>query len=113
MNSQLKGETISQIKKRRGGKIKFPVYYKEAFIGADLGELELSVRAYNGLRRAGFQKVGDLVEGISGIDDLARIRNLGQKSIEEIMMKLFIFHYSTVKPEKQIAYMDRVAELNK
>lgn len=104
---------LSEIKRKHGGKLKFPVYYRADFIDSDLGELELSVRAYNGLRRAGFFTVRDLVDGIESQDDLSRIRNLGAKSVQEVMNKLFIYHYMTMKTEKQHAYLERLVELNK
>lgn len=51
-----------------------------------IDELELSVRSYNCCARAGYNKVGDFVGKTA--EDLARIRNLGRKSIEEVIAKL-------------------------
>ncbi|MBR0411097.1 MAG: sigma-70 family RNA polymerase sigma factor [Eubacterium sp.] len=51
-----------------------------------IAELDLSVRSYNCLIRAGIAYVSDLEE--MTIDDLAKIRNLGRKSMEEIILKL-------------------------
>ncbi|MFL5940978.1 MAG: DNA-directed RNA polymerase subunit alpha C-terminal domain-containing protein, partial [Gaiellaceae bacterium] len=45
-------------------------------------ELELGVRSYNCLKRAGIQTVGDLVSKSEG--ELAAIPNFGKKSIEEV-----------------------------
>lgn len=49
-------------------------------------ELELSVRASNGLKRANINTVGDLIEKTR--EEMSKIRNLGQKSLEEIERKL-------------------------
>ena len=51
-----------------------------------IDELELSVRAYNCLKRAGINTIGDLLD--KTIDDLGKVRNLGKKSIDEIEEKL-------------------------
>ena len=49
-------------------------------------ELELSVRAYNCLKRAGINTVGELME--MSLDDLLKIRNLGRRSTEEVLEAL-------------------------
>lgn len=54
-----------------------------------IDELELSVRSYNSLKRAGITTVGDLV--LKTEDEMMRIRNLGQKSFVEIKDKLSSF----------------------
>ncbi len=54
-----------------------------------IDELELSVRAYNCLRRAGCATVGDVLRFAEDSDKgLMRIRNLGAKSAKEIMNKI-------------------------
>jgi DNA-directed RNA polymerase subunit alpha len=49
-------------------------------------ELVLSARAYNGLKRAQINSVGDLIK--YSIQDLKEIKNFGQKSIEEVVSSL-------------------------
>lgn len=51
----------------------------------DIADMELSVRSYNCLRRAGFNFVDDL-DGKT-VEDLKRIRNLGMKSLREVIEK--------------------------
>lgn len=51
-----------------------------------IDDLELSVRAYNCLKRAGINTIADLLD--KSIDDLRKVRNLGSKSIDEIEEKL-------------------------
>lgn len=50
---------------------------------SDIEDLNLSLRAYHVLRRAGINKVGEL-QGKT-MDDLIKIRNMGRKSAEEIL----------------------------
>jgi DNA-directed RNA polymerase subunit alpha len=52
-------------------------------------ELELSVRAYNCLKRASITKVGEVLERLQkGKDEILAIRNFGQKSLDELMERL-------------------------
>ncbi len=52
-------------------------------------ELELSVRAYNCLKRAGITKVGEILERLKkGTDEILAIRNFGQKSLDELLERL-------------------------
>lgn len=60
-------------------------------------ELELSVRASNGLKRASINTVGDLVEKTR--EEMGKIRNLGQKSLDEIEHKLSELGLSFKQPE--------------
>ena len=49
-------------------------------------ELELSVCSYNCLRRAGIRTLGDIID--KTLDDMMKVRNLGRKSLEEVLDKL-------------------------
>ena len=49
-------------------------------------ELDLSVRSFNCLKRAGINTVEDLVS--KSEDEMMKVRNLGRKSLEEVMAKL-------------------------
>jgi len=52
-------------------------------------ELELSVRAYNCLKRAGITQVGEILERLrKGENEILAIRNFGQKSLDELLSKL-------------------------
>ena len=59
---------------------------KDKVLETSIEELELSVRASNGLKRASINTVGDLIEKTR--EEMSKIRNLGQKSLEEIEKKL-------------------------
>ena len=59
---------------------------------ADITELNLGVRAYNCLKRAGCNTVGDILAMYNADENnLKKIRNLGAKSEAEILSKLRIF----------------------
>jgi len=52
-------------------------------------ELELTVRAYNCLKRAGITRVGEVLERLQkGEDEILAIRNFGRKSLIELVEKL-------------------------
>ncbi len=49
-------------------------------------ELDLSVRSYNCLKRAGINTVEELTQRTE--EDMMKVRNLGKKSLEEVQQKL-------------------------
>ncbi|MDH7497071.1 MAG: DNA-directed RNA polymerase subunit alpha [Syntrophomonadaceae bacterium] len=71
---------------------------KNKVLEMSIEELELSVRASNGLKRASIHTVGDLVERTR--EEMGKIRNLGQKSLDEIERKLKELGLSFKKPEE-------------
>ena len=59
---------------------------KEKVLEMSIDELELSVRSYNCLKRAGINTVEELCSRTS--EDMMKVRNLGRKSLEEVLAKL-------------------------
>lgn len=59
---------------------------KDRVLDMNIDELELSVRSYNCLKRAGINTVAELCSKTS--DDMMKVRNLGKKSLEEVLAKL-------------------------
>jgi len=59
---------------------------REKVLEMTIEELELSVRAYNCLKRAGINSVAELVQ--RNQEDMMKVRNLGRKSLEEVEQKL-------------------------
>ena len=55
-------------------------------IDMTIEELDLSVRAYNCLKRAGINSVAELIQ--RNQEDMMKVRNLGRKSLEEVEQKL-------------------------
>jgi DNA-directed RNA polymerase subunit alpha len=67
------------------------MFEKQEFASANsmnmtIDDLELSVRSYNCLKRAGIDTVEDLTNKTE--DDMAKVRNLGKKSLDEVIEKL-------------------------
>lgn len=59
---------------------------REKVLEMTIEELDLSVRAYNCLKRAGINTVSELVQ--RNQEDMMKVRNLGRKSLEEVEQKL-------------------------
>ena len=59
---------------------------KEKVLEMTIEELDLSVRSYNCLKRAGINTVHELAS--KSEDDMMKVRNLGRKSLEEVRVKL-------------------------
>ena len=63
-----------------------PETKKEKVLEMTIEELDLSVRSFNCLKRAGIDTVEDLINKTE--DDMIKVRNLGRKSLEEVIQKL-------------------------
>jgi DNA-directed RNA polymerase subunit alpha len=59
---------------------------KEKVLEMTIEELDLSVRSFNCLKRAGINTVEDLISKTE--EDMMKVRNLGRKSLEEVVNKL-------------------------
>ena len=59
---------------------------KEKVLEMTIEELDLSVRSYNCLKRAGINNVEDLIN--KSEEDMMKVRNLGRKSLEEVINKM-------------------------
>lgn len=59
---------------------------KEKVLEMTIEELDLSVRSYNCLKRAGINTVDELIQKTE--EDMMKVRNLGKKSLEEVQKKL-------------------------
>ena len=101
-----------ELKKRHGRKFFFYIRLGEQMKGAPLEELDLSVRSYNSLKRAGYNHIGEVAEAISGGMELKQIRNCGAKSIREIMEHIFLYYYQSLPPERQEKYLTEIVVMN-
>ena len=61
-------------------------------------EMDLSVRSYNCLKRAGINTIQDLLK--KSKSDMFKVRNLGAKSVEEVIQKLESYGFSLRKDEE-------------
>lgn len=98
--------------REREGKFRYVVYQGMSAMDEDIDNLELSVRSYNCLKRAGYVTVNDVVNAIERREDLMRVRNLGRRSADEVMLKIFLYNYENLKPEKRKAYIAKIKEMN-
>ena len=63
-----------------------PEVKRDKVLEMTIEELDLSVRSFNCLKRAGIDTVEDLINKTE--DDMIKVRNLGRKSLEEVIQKL-------------------------
>ena len=89
------------------------MYLTQSMKEKSIEDLELSVRSYNCLKRAGYNTIGELTEAISTGVPLKRIRNCGITSATEIMACLFLFQYNILPAERQYGYLLDVVRANK
>ena len=59
---------------------------REKVLDMTIEELDMSVRSFNCLKRAGIDTVEDLINRTE--EDMMKVRNLGKKSLEEVIQKL-------------------------
>ena len=71
---------------------------KEKVLEMTIEELDLSVRSFNCLKRAGIDTVEDLVNRTE--EDMIKVRNLGKKSLEEVIQKLHSLGLDLKKDEE-------------
>ncbi len=70
---------------------------KKKVLDLTIDELDLSVRSFNCLKRAGINTVEDLTNKTE--EDMMKVRNLGRKSLEEVIAKLVSFGFNLKKSE--------------
>jgi DNA-directed RNA polymerase subunit alpha len=71
---------------------------REKALEMTIEELDLSVRAFNCLKRAGVNTVGDLAS--KSPEEMMKIRNLGKKSLEEVIAKIQSLGFDLNKEEE-------------
>jgi len=71
---------------------------KDKILEMTIEELDLSVRSYNCLKRAGINTVEELTQ--RNEEDMMKVRNLGKKSLEEVVNKLKELGLSLRKDEE-------------
>jgi DNA-directed RNA polymerase subunit alpha len=75
---------------------------------APIEELELTVRAYNCLKRAGITKIGEILKRMEkGEEEMLAIRNFGKKSLDELVERLEEKGYMNVPGVDLSAFKDR------
>ena len=115
--SQALSQIIEQITgdhvyEKKGSRFFFKIYLNSQMSETPIESLELGVRAYNSLKRAGYSTIGELAEAIASGMEISKIRNCGTKSCREIMEKLFLYQYNILPVEKREPYIKEVVLLN-
>ena len=70
---------------------------KDKMLELTIEELDLSVRSFNCLKRANINTVEDLISKTE--DEMMKVRNLGRKSLEEVINKLAMMGLSLASEE--------------
>ena len=71
---------------------------KEKVLEMTIEELDMSVRSFNCLKRAGIDTVEDLINRTEA--EMIKVRNLGKKSLEEVVQKLHSLGLDLKKEEE-------------
>ena len=71
---------------------------KEKVLEMTIEELDLSVRSFNCLKRAGINTVEDLIN--KSEEDMMKVRNLGRKSLEEVIWKMASLGFNLRKEDE-------------
>ncbi|MCR5303109.1 MAG: hypothetical protein K6E33_00995 [Lachnospiraceae bacterium] len=113
MNSNMPEQAGDWLYEQNGKPFKFRLIMSEELKNTQIEDLDLSVRSFNCLKRAGVSNIEELTKILAEEDGLTRIRNLGQKSSSEIKHKLFYYHYSKLPSDRRKDYMKMIYEINK
>ena len=87
--TEVPGDDIIMVEKKEDN--------KDKILDMTIEELDMSVRSYNCLKRAGINTVQELTQRTE--EDMMKVRNLGRKSLEEVMEKLSELQLSLRKAE--------------
>jgi len=118
MNRYLNDTTIEEILIRNREMFHFKVMFSSEQMAQDIDVLDLRPRAYNCLKRYGYNTVGDVVNGVETREEesskrqLLKIRNLGRNTAEEILMKIFYYQFLVLPDEKKCDYMQKIVTAN-
>ena len=102
-----------RLREKHGGRFYFPLYASTEMLRTSIDALELNQRPYNCLKRRGIHTIGGIVNIIEDGGNLKNLRNCGAKSVREIMEKLFLFQYNSLKPERRDRFLQEVIKMNR
>ena len=91
-----------------GAEVEIP--YRDRMKEIPIEEMSLTVRSSNGLMRAGAKTFGALRELMLRENGLRSVRNLGQKSEQEILHNFFNACYAMLRPGEQAVFWQRVLD---
>ena len=85
--------------------------YTQKLCDTEVKDLDLSVRSYNALMRAGCQTIGQAITAINE-NKLTAVRNLGVKSIAEIRRLVLEYGYAQASERRKREFLHDLARLN-
>lgn len=94
-----------------GANIRVRIGYTRKTCETSIDELQLSVRAWNALKRSGVNTIGELIEVIQG-DGLMKIRSLGRKSMVEIKTKILEQGFKDLSEQEKVNFFKYLIENN-
>lgn len=94
-----------------GANIRVRIGYTRKTCETSIDELQLSVRAWNALKRSGVNTIGELIDVIQG-DGLMKIRNLGRKSMVEIKTKILEQGFKDLSEQEKVNFFKYLIENN-
>ena len=86
------------------------VPYSSRLAGLSIDEMNLTVRSSNGLKRANVHTFGSLKERLEMENGLINIRNIGQKSLNEIKQLFFEECYTRLLPYEKAHYLQELLD---
>lgn len=118
MNRYLEGTTVEEVLLKNRKLFHFHVMFTNEQMEQGVDVLDLSQRAYNCLRRNNIYTLGDLVNGVKTNGEetskrrLLKFRNLGRKTSEEILLKMFYYQFIVLPEKRKNEYMQEVVLSN-
>lgn len=95
-----------------GSNIKISIPLSQRFCDKSIDDMDLSVRASNGLKRSGAMTIRELTDAIMSEKGIESVRNLGKKSINEIKTKLLYHAYNELNDKEKQTFWYKFIELN-
>ena len=85
--------------------------YTKKLCDTDVKDLDLSVRSYNALMRAGCKTVGEAITAINECG-LLKVRNLGVKSVAEIRALILEYGYAQLSDRRKKEFLHNLVKMN-
>lgn len=100
------------IKRLFGAGTRIELPFSETSCNTEIEKLDLSVRSYNCLKRAGLHTVSKIIDAMHE-DSLWKIRSLGKNSRAEIHVRIYEFGYYSLTERGKKNFVKSLLDLNK
>ena len=102
---------VSALAGTLGRNINVSLWFSVTACDAGIDQLELSVRSYNALRRAGIETVSQLVVGFND-GRIKSVLNLGAKSFREIQTRILVYGFEQLTEKEKRHFILDLVEKN-